>query len=107
MKQDEHNQTEGLKPLPAAQCSVKTYHLSQSVRGPLLNWSEEDWIQAVEWISRKDGTRFSPLELKAAFLEHVAQGHNVIPIGDCDNFDYKKGCQGHSPNAELMRHRTN
>jgi hypothetical protein len=70
-------------------------HMSQSVRGPLLNWDYQDWADATTWITRDDGTRMTPLELKAAFLEHLAQGHLVIPVGECSNFDYTSGCKGH------------
>lgn len=28
-------------------------------------------------------------------MDKLAAGHEVIPVGDCDNFDFKEGCQGH------------
>jgi hypothetical protein len=30
-----------------------------------------------------------------ALLEELSQGHENMPMGDCDNFDDKKGCLGH------------
>ncbi len=71
------------------------YHLSQSVDGPLMNWTMRDWKKATKYITRPDGSRFSPVELKQAFLDELAQGHRVIPLAPCDNFDFVKGCLGH------------
>jgi len=78
----------------------KTYtrrvHLCQSITGPLRNWKPKDWKNALRWINKGDGSKYASAdELKGAFLAELAKGHEVVPIGDCDNFDYKKGCQGH------------
>jgi hypothetical protein len=69
--------------------------MSQSVTGPLRNWTKKDWKSATRWMQKDDGSKFSPDELKDFFLEQLAQGREVLPIGVCDNFDFKKGCQGH------------
>lgn len=74
---------------------MKTIHMCQSITGPLMNWGKREWKQATGYITRSDGSKFTPDELKAAFIEELSQGHEVIPIGECDNFDYKKGCLGH------------
>lgn len=72
------------------------YHSCQSVRGPLTSWGKREWKNATKWITKKDGSKYEPFELKQAFLDELAQGHEVIPIGPaCDNFDWKDGCQGH------------
>lgn len=34
-------------------------------------------------------------EVRAFFREQQAMGRKVLPIGDCDNFDYQTGCMGH------------
>lgn len=34
-------------------------------------------------------------EIKAFLREQQAMGRRVLPIGDCDNFDYQTGCKGH------------
>ena len=70
-------------------------HCCQSVEGPLMNWKKADWKRACLWFQKDDGSKFTPDELKQAFLDELAQGHKVIKIGDCDNFDYTKGCLGH------------
>ena len=40
-------------------------------------------------------------EVKAFFREQQAMGRRVLPIGDCDNFDYQTGCMGH-PAEEVV-----
>ena len=34
-------------------------------------------------------------EIKQWAKEQIAMGRRVYPCGDCDNFDYQKGCRGH------------
>lgn len=70
-------------------------HMCQSIRGPLTNWKTKDWANACRWITKPDGSKFTPQELKQSFLDELALGHEVIPVGECDNFDYKEGCKGH------------
>lgn len=42
------------------------------------------------------GTRsMSADEARDALLDELAQGHDFIPVGQCDNFDFKTGCKGH------------
>lgn len=84
------------EPTPVEKPKTTRYHLCQSVRGPLTNWGKREWKDATKWITKADGSKYEPFELKQAFLDELAQGHEVIPIGpECDNFDWKEGCQGH------------
>ena len=46
-------------------------------------------------VTDNDGRPMTLLEFKAYLLNEQAKGHSVIPICDCDNFDYQHGCQGH------------
>ena len=39
-------------------------------------------------------------EVKAFLREQQEMGRRVIPIGDCDNFDYQTGCKGHPIRGE-------
>lgn len=71
------------------------YHMSQSITGPLMNWKKADWKRGTKYMTRDDGSTYTPDELKAVFLKELALGHECVPIGECDNFDWKKGCQGH------------
>lgn len=71
-------------------------HLSQSIVGPLVNWSDSEWLDALKWITR-EGKQYACVEdLRRAFVDELRDGHEVVPIGDCDDFDWKKGCRGHA-----------
>ncbi len=71
-------------------------HLCQSIEGPLHNWKERDWHNALKWINKSDGSTYrSAAELRQAFMDELAKGHRVVPIGECDNFDWNEGCKGH------------
>jgi hypothetical protein len=74
--------------------SGQTIHMSLSVRGA-LNWDKKRFKDACKWITKKDGTPFSPSGLREMFMDLLSEGKEVIPIGDCDNFDFKTGCKGH------------
>lgn len=81
----------------------KKIHMSQSVRGPLMNWTPRQWQEATDWMKRDDGSRYESGDaLKAAFLDLLVAGNEVIPVGECDDFDPKKGCRGHDiPDSEM------
>lgn len=72
----------------------RTIHLSLSVRGALLNWSDRQFEGV---FSHDDGRPMTMNEAKNALLDELAKGHEVIPCSpDCDNFDFGgKGCLGH------------
>lgn len=43
-------------------------------------------------------------ELDRYLREQLALGRKVLPMGNCDNFDYQKGCRGHYyPDTEKER----
>lgn len=72
-------------------------HMCQSVGGPIKNWSGRQWDDAIEWITRDDGTKFrNGEELEAMFQDLKDKGIELIPYGECDNFDPKHGCRGHA-----------
>jgi hypothetical protein len=76
--------------------SRTTFHLCQSITGPLANWTAREWRQATGYIRRSDGTRYTVAELRQAFVEELRQGHEVIPLGEpCEGFSYTTGCPGH------------
>jgi len=73
----------------------RTIHMSLSVRGA-LKWPPAKFREATEWITKSDGSRFTPAELRDALLDELAQGHEVIPMAEnCEGFDFKTGCPGH------------
>lgn len=63
-------------------------HICQSVRGALRNRSFDSF-------QHDDGRPMSRDEAFEALCDQLAQGHEVIPIGACNNFDFKKGCLRH------------
>jgi len=43
-----------------------------------------------------DGRTLTKVKEIREFLEYqLAMDHEVLPMGDCDDFDYKTGCRGH------------
>jgi len=71
---------------------TERHHMMQSVDGPLANWSDEEWEDACDWF---EPTFVSGAGLKAEFKRLQSEGIKVLPVGDCENFDYIKGCLGH------------
>lgn len=70
---------------------VKTViHLSQSIEGALLHWDDEDWSSNV---LNDDGSYMNAAKAKSLFIKLKSDGVKVLPIGECPNFDYQKGCQ--------------
>lgn len=72
----------------------RTIHMCLSVRGA-LNWDKRRLKNATKWITKEDGSHYTPDELRSALMDELAQGHEVIPMGECDDFDFKTGCRGH------------
>ncbi len=43
-----------------------------------------------------DGKTLDTVKDVRAFLrKQLAMGRRVLPVGECDNFDYQTGCKGH------------
>lgn len=83
----------------------RTMHCCLSVRGA-LNWPKREMKKNCNWIKKDDGSRFTPDELRDALMDELAKGHEVIPMGPCDNFDYKHGCRGHENQSEDALNKT-
>ena len=72
-----------------------TIHLVVSVRG-MLNWSTAESKRNLKWITDKDGNKYPSVNaLRNALMDELEQGHEVLPTGECDRHDWKKGCLGH------------
>lgn len=39
-------------------------------------------------------------EIREVLYEQKGMGRELLPMGDCDNFDYQKGCLGHQVEDE-------
>jgi hypothetical protein len=71
----------------------KSYHMCINIRGALMNWSDRNFRGV---FTDDDGRELTPREAKSMLLDELSRGHEVIPCGECDNFDYLgEGCLGH------------
>ena len=66
-------------------------HLHLSVKS-VLHWPKKD-LKGL--LITEDGKRMTADEAFDALLDELTKGNEVLPMGDCDNFDFKKGCMGH------------
>ncbi len=75
---------------------TRTLHMCLSVKGALTNWSKADMRRNASSFT-VDGKKLSTAEqVKNFLLDQLAEGHEVLPFGECDNFDWKTGCRGHA-----------
>lgn len=54
-------------------------------------------------MSHKDGSDCTDKEVRDYLAECLLKGWKLIPVGDCSNFDYQNGCQGHPDKAILKQ----
>jgi hypothetical protein len=72
------------------------HHIVVSVRG-LLHKPDCELKRDLKSITKDDGTRFRDVrEFREALMNELAQGHEVLKTGPCDNHDWKDGCKGHA-----------
>jgi len=56
----------------------------------------------MKYTTKSDGTKFASVEeFKNSLYDELAKGHEVIPMGECEGFDYKTGCPGHDSSQEV------
>lgn len=73
---------------------MRKVHLCLSVRGA-LNQTKAEMKRMASSIT-VDGKRLKTAdEVREFLLDELAQGHELLPFGECDNFDWKTGCKGH------------
>lgn len=73
----------------------KTIHFCLSVRG-VLSKNKTELRKYCRWMLKKDGSKHTPDTLRDALMDALAHGWEVLPIGNCDDFDSKTGCRGHA-----------
>ncbi len=80
----------------------KTFHLCVSVRG-VLSWNDKELLRMFKGCITNDEGKVltTTLEIRNALYDELSKGHEVIKTCDCDNFDYKTGCQGHKNKSEV------
>jgi hypothetical protein len=65
---------------------VKTVHMCVSIEGAIRN-------KAYKAFTQYNGRNAKLVEKMLRY--ELAMGRRVLPVGDCDNFDYQEGCKGH------------
>jgi len=70
-------------------------HMSLNIKGMLEYYGKR---KIKDLFFKEDGTPLSSVESREYLNECLSNGWRVIPIGECDNFDYQKGCLGHTIN---------
>lgn len=65
-------------------------HCCLDIEGGIRNAKD---IKGCITIDRR--TLMTTEEVKEALRYQLALGRRVLPMGDCDNFDYQTGCKGH------------
>lgn len=69
----------------------KIIHSCLDVRGA-LKWPKG---KLKGMFKHESGRATTADESRSILFDELAKGHEVIPFGPCDNFDFKSGCQGH------------
>ena len=73
---------------------VTTYHTGMDIRGALAGGDAR--LRFIGGAITVDGKTLVRVKSIRRFLEGMlAEGKEVLPFGDCDNWDWEKGCPGH------------
>lgn len=81
--------------------SGQTIHMCLSVRGA-LSWTKREAKRNLSWLTKDGGERFASVEeMREALMDELSKGHEVLPCGPCESFDFKTGCPGHECAASV------
>lgn len=69
-------------------------HFDLDIRGTLRNLKGRK-RNAKSYANHDDGRPMTNAEFEEYLLDQLSKGRQVLPVGDCDNFDYQTGCRGH------------
>ena len=67
---------------------MRKFHICLNIRGALRGQMFNDFIN-------DDGSPKSRDEAFEFLCDQLAMGRKVLPLADCENFDYQTGCPGH------------
>lgn len=67
-------------------------HMCIDVKGILCRPLKE----LKNFVQDDNGKLLDAHQARDYFLDELARGHLFLPFGECDNFDYSKGCKGHT-----------
>jgi hypothetical protein len=76
-----------------------------SIRGILHNYNTDKKIEKLfkGCLTDDNGKVITNGRLiREYFLDELSKGKEVLPMGKCDNFDFKKGCLGHRKNKNRI-----
>ena len=76
----------------------KTIHFCADIRGMLNNHTRKGSLNGV--FTDETGRKIPHDEARDYLYDCLAKGWRVIPMGECDNFDYQTGCKGHARESE-------
>jgi hypothetical protein len=77
--------------------SREIHHFCQSVRGALRNWDRRMMKRMASAFIMDDGRHLQTAdEVREFLMDCLAKGWEVLPMGDCEGFDFKTGCPGHT-----------
>lgn len=67
-------------------------HMCMNIEGALRNYGKKSMAGL---ITEDSGAEWTDKMVRNYLQECLAKGYRVIPMGDCEGFDYQKGCPGH------------
>lgn len=69
-------------------------HMSMDIIGALRRM-ENQRAKTKSCFFNDDGTQATVGQARIFLYEELSKGRKVLPVGECDNFCYEKGCLGH------------
>jgi hypothetical protein len=73
-------------------------HMSVDITGVLRNYGKKSMKGL---ITEDNGAEWTDVMVRKYLNKCLAEGKKLLPIGDCEGFDYQKGCPGHPVKEEL------
>lgn len=75
---------------------ITNYHMCICIEGALRQ------PRLLKYWTDDDGNPQKPAAVREFLRCELAKGRKVLPMGECDNFDYQSGCKGH-PQEESVK----
>ena len=72
------------------------YHMCIDIKWLLENKIGKRSLKG--FFTKDDGSACTNKEARDYLYDCLKKGYEVLPMGECDNFCYQKGCQGHPVN---------
>jgi len=66
---------------------TRKVHMCVSIEGAIRN---KAWKAFAQYNGR------NAKQVEKMLRYELAMGRRVLPVGECDNFDYQDGCRGHT-----------